>query len=273
MITKHPNHLSLKLGFEVMQCILFLWLAWLVAGCGNQADSAAVPTAPVPLPATVPAQPTPAPTATLIVTTPATPTSIPTTEVDPEAQTFYYKGLTYMAAGLPEEAMTSFDQAIVLQPDYALAYLERGKLYMQQGQLAQAKSDYDHALELTNEPKVKAEVKELLQQLVSRMPGATDDPTITPTPQVVSATPLPTIAANITPGPPLEAQLEQPFTLPIGHTARLQESDLTLAFLAVVEDSRCPTQVDCFWSGQARIIIRVQQGQIEATPFELNTLY
>ncbi|MBI1882044.1 MAG: tetratricopeptide repeat protein, partial [Chloroflexi bacterium] len=205
IITKHPVHLSLKLGFEVLQFILFFSLAWLMAGCGNPADSTAAPTATVLVPTPVPTQPTLAPTATPTATPPATattsatPTPIPTAEVDPEAQNFYYQGLTYVAAGLPEEAMTSFDQAIALQPDYALAYLERGKLYMQQGQLAQAKSDYHHALELTTDPAVKAEVNSLLQQLLTRTALAT--PTLPAAPATPSLQPTLTIAS----GPPLEA--------------------------------------------------------------------
>jgi hypothetical protein len=44
MTTKQPH---LKAGIEVLQVILFLWLAWLLAGCGSQPESPAVAIATV----------------------------------------------------------------------------------------------------------------------------------------------------------------------------------------------------------------------------------
>lgn len=261
-----------KAGFEATQIILFLWLVCLLAGCGSQTESAAVPTATVLMPTSVLAQPTSTPVETATAVPTAAPTETPTVtptpapQITPEAENFYYKGVTYTAAGLFEEALASFDQAITLQPDYALAYLERGKLHLVQGQLDKAKSDLQYALELTTDPVVKASAQTLLEQLAAHMTQAT--PTI---PLQATSVPQPTVA--IASGPPQEAQMERPFTLPIGHTAHLQESDLSITFLAVLEDSRCPAQVDCFWSGQARITLNIRQGQKEAASFELNTLY
>jgi hypothetical protein len=147
-----------------------------------------------------------------------------------------------------------------------MSNLERGKLHMMQSQLTEAKSDFHYALELTTNPAVKAEAQTLLEQLATQTTAAT--PTVS-----AQAAPSPQPTIVIASGPPLEVQPDRPFVLPIGHTARLQESNLILTFLAMLEDSRCPSQVDCVWSGQARITIRVQQGELEPTSFELNTLY
>jgi tetratricopeptide (TPR) repeat protein len=206
-------------------------------------------------------EPTATPTATARLT--ATPTPIPTPEIDSEAQNFYYKGLTYAAAGLTEEAVASFDQAIALQADYALAYLERGKLYMQQRQLDQARTDFQYALEYNLDPAVKGEIQSLLQQLASA-------PTATATLQVEQATPTPQATVIIASGPAIEAQLGQPFSLPLGGTATLEEANLTLVFQSVLEDSRCPRQIECFWAGQVRIMIEAQQEGTAAVTFELN---
>ena len=63
----------------------------------------------------------------------------------------------------------------------------------------------------------------------------------------------------------------QPFTLALGREAVLPEADLVLRFADVLEDSRCPTQVNCVWAGQARILVGViEQGEF-AGVFEMNT--
>ena len=102
------------------------------------------------------------------------------------------------------------------------------------------------------------------------------EPTVTPLP--ATATPSPTtdqVTPAITPrgvsAPLQEANLGQPFILPLGHSVHLAEADLTMTFWSLLEDSRCPKQVNCFWAGQVRIIIQVQQGQAAATLIEMNT--
>jgi hypothetical protein len=49
--------------------------------------------------------------------------------------------------------------------------------------------------------------------------------------------------------------LDQPFELAIGEQVVLSDTDLHLRFERMLEDSRCPRQVACFWSGQARLAI------------------
>ena len=54
-----------------------------------------------------------------------------------------------------------------------------------------------------------------------------------------------------------EFTLNQAFTLAGGQEGLIPSEKLRLRFAEVLEDSRCPTQVDCFWAGQARIAISV----------------
>jgi hypothetical protein len=48
-------------------------------------------------------------------------------------------------------------------------------------------------------------------------------------------------------------------------------SKVTVEFLSVLEDSRCPTGVDCVWAGNAKISIRVRRDGAAAKTIELNT--
>jgi hypothetical protein len=52
----------------------------------------------------------------------------------------------------------------------------------------------------------------------------------------------------------------------------LAADGLTVEFSEILEDSRCPRQVDCVWSGQGRLVIYVWLTGQEPTAFELNTL-
>jgi hypothetical protein len=67
-----------------------------------------------------------------------------------------------------------------------------------------------------------------------------------PTPGVEAA---PT-ATSATPGKPA---LGQPFTLGYGQTATLEEIGMAITFQEVVQDSRCPADVTCAWSGVVNV--------------------
>jgi hypothetical protein len=54
----------------------------------------------------------------------------------------------------------------------------------------------------------------------------------------------------------IDAVLGQPFTLRIGQTAALAGTSLTVRLQAVPADSRCPADVQCVWSGNARVDLR-----------------
>jgi hypothetical protein len=68
-----------------------------------------------------------------------------------------------------------------------------------------------------------------------------------------------------------EFTLDQPFTLAGGQEGLIASEKLRLRFAEVLEDSRCPTQVECFWTGQARIAVAVYPEASSATTVEFNT--
>lgn len=68
-----------------------------------------------------------------------------------------------------------------------------------------------------------------------------------------------------------EFSLNQPFALGGGQDALIQSETLRLRFTDVLEDSRCPTRVQCFWTGQARIALEVQTDGSAPTTVEFNT--
>lgn len=68
----------------------------------------------------------------------------------------------------------------------------------------------------------------------------------------------------------VEARLGEAFTLRGAQEAAISGADLRVRFTGVQEDSRCPTQVECFWTGQARITVQVQ-GAGQTTTAEFNT--
>jgi hypothetical protein len=64
--------------------------------------------------------------------------------------------------------------------------------------------------------------------------------------------------------------LDHSFTLGVGETVEVSGTDLSIKFDYATEDSRCPTQVQCIWAGNAQIqLIARSQGQ--TTPVRLNT--
>jgi len=52
--------------------------------------------------------------------------------------------------------------------------------------------------------------------------------------------------------------LDQPFNLGINGQATLEQSDLSLHFINVTEDSRCPSDVVCVWAGQVSVLIEIK---------------
>lgn len=67
----------------------------------------------------------------------------------------------------------------------------------------------------------------------------------------------------------VEAPMDEPFGLDYGAAAVLDDGELTIMFDSVVEDSRCPTDVMCAWSGQAIVRLRVEAAGEAAQTVEL----
>lgn len=57
--------------------------------------------------------------------------------------------------------------------------------------------------------------------------------------------------------------LEEPFSLRVGESARLDDTNLTLTFTGVTGDSRCPKDVVCVWAGEATVVLEAQMGDGE----------
>lgn len=70
-------------------------------------------------------------------------------------------------------------------------------------------------------------------------------------------------------GPP-EFDVNEVFPLGGGQEATIKGENLVLRFSDVLEDSRCPKAVECFWTGQARIVVRVEDHG-DPTTVEFNT--
>jgi hypothetical protein len=67
---------------------------------------------------------------------------------------------------------------------------------------------------------------------------------------------------------PVTFTLGQEFTVGGGQEAVFDGDDLRVRFSELLEDSRCPTEVECFWTGQARIAVVVQAvGKPSATAY------
>lgn len=99
---------------------------------------------------------------------------------------------------------------------------------------------------------------------------ATSAPASAPT---VTATSRP---ATVTPPPattiPIKATLNTPFKIKYNEEIKIEAEGLTLKFVGVANDSRCPQDVTCVHSGQATASLRVQkEGQL-ATVINL-TIY
>jgi hypothetical protein len=54
------------------------------------------------------------------------------------------------------------------------------------------------------------------------------------------------------------------FDVAVGGMARIQESQLLVRFDTVTEDSRCPTDVECVWEGNATARITVDSAGVAA---------
>jgi hypothetical protein len=47
---------------------------------------------------------------------------------------------------------------------------------------------------------------------------------------------------------------------------------MRIRFLELVDDSRCPEDIDCIWAGNAKIKIEVRSGRNRRETFELNSM-
>jgi lipoprotein NlpI len=64
------------------------------------------------------------------------------------AQFHFEQGLAHGRKGHMDQAVEDFDQALKLNPNFTLAYLNQGIAYYEKGNLDRAFSDYNIAIEL-----------------------------------------------------------------------------------------------------------------------------
>lgn len=57
----------------------------------------------------------------------------------------------------------------------------------------------------------------------------------------------------------------------INKQKKFSRSNLTVKFIELVEDSRCPKDVDCVWAGNAKIKVEVKRSGAAKEIIELNT--
>lgn len=67
-----------------------------------------------------------------------------------------------------------------------------------------------------------------------------------------------------------QTRTKETLTLGVGKQKTAKKSRLKIKFLEVIEDSRCPTGVDCIWAGNAKIKVQVV-GSHSSQVFEFNT--
>lgn len=77
--------------------------------------------------------------------------------------------------------------------------------------------------------------------------------------------------APAAPPDPARVDVGEPFTLAAGQSATVDGQVLKLRFDSVLSDSRCPKLVSCFWTGEARLTVFVEQKNHEPVPVEFNT--
>jgi len=66
------------------------------------------------------------------------------------------------------------------------------------------------------------------------------------------------------------AQSGESVTVNVGDSGTLAKSKLVIKFVKVIEDSRCPADVNCIWAGNAKIEVEITKGSKSKT-FVLNT--
>lgn len=71
-----------------------------------------------------------------------------------------------------------------------------------------------------------------------------------------------------------EAGLNRSFKLKVGQEMLVKEAGIKVSLNSIVEDSRCPTGVNCVWAGNAKISVKLSKAKADAasaTSVELNT--
>ena len=68
----------------------------------------------------------------------------------------------------------------------------------------------------------------------------------------------------------VKAQLNQQIKLGVNQELKISKSDLTIKFISVLDDSRCPVDTNCVWAGNAQVQIKIKKSKGEWKTYELN---
>jgi hypothetical protein len=72
-------------------------------------------------------------------------------------------------------------------------------------------------------------------------------------------------------GSSMEIQAQTKVKLGVDNEKKATKDKIKIKFVSLIEDSRCPTDTNCIWAGNARIKIRVTDRRGKSEFFELNT--
>jgi hypothetical protein len=61
-----------------------------------------------------------------------------------------------------------------------------------------------------------------------------------------------------------EVSLDQEFTLSVGKSSAIAGENITLKFVEVTSDSRCPQNVTCVWAGEVSCLVEVTKNNLNA---------
>ena len=74
-----------------------------------------------------------------------------------------------------------------------------------------------------------------------------------------------------TPASPATGTVNTEITLAPGQSVAVTGTDLTVTFHSIVDDERCPSDVECVASGPVTVSLSVQPGEAESIDFTLQT--
>ena len=75
--------------------------------------------------------------------------------------------------------------------------------------------------------------------------------------------------AEASPQVPPRASLGVPFDIAVNQTVAVAGSDVSVTFLNITEDSRCPSDVVCIWAGQVTAMVGLTQNSTDLGRFNL----
>ena len=79
-----------------------------------------------------------------------------------------------------------------------------------------------------------------------------------------------TLKPNAAAGDQTKARAGQEFAIKVDQQVKLEGADLALKFVGVGQDSRCPSNVNCVWAGDAEIALELVQDKC-TTALKLHT--